>query len=201
MAGLLRMWQNLDMTNAEEMFMKGNLKEAFNIFLSLAQQGDGRAMYFLALYYALGLGDIDFPDDVLAGKLLSKGAEAGDLLARLNTAYAFDPQSHEFTATINELFDSIKALADSGDIFAQNEMADLYMNGWGTAKDLEKGLSLLKSCSEKGLWLSSYRLAQYYDSLETEEGQKESMFWLHKAAEQGCEKAEVVIKVMELLED
>ena len=124
------------MTNAEEMFMKGNLKEAFNIFLSLAQQGDGRAMYFLALYYALGLGDIDFPDDVLAGKLLSKGAEAGDLLARLNTAYFFDPQSHEFTATIKELFDSIKALADSGDIFAQNEMADLYMNGCGTAKDL-----------------------------------------------------------------
>ncbi|WP_027205109.1 tetratricopeptide repeat protein [Butyrivibrio fibrisolvens] len=189
------------MTNAEEMFMKGNLKEAFNIFLSLAQQGDGRAMYFLALYYALGLGDIDFPDDVLAGKLLSKGAEAGDLLARLNTAYFFNPQSHEFTATIKELFDSIKALADSGDIYAQNEMADLYMNGWGTAKDLEKGLSLLKGCSEKGLWLSSYRLAQYYDSLETGEGQKESMFWLHKAAEQGCEKAEVVIKVMELLED
>ena len=189
------------MTTAEEMFIKGDVKDAFEIFLSLAQQGDGRAMYFLALYYALGLGDIDYPDDVIAGKLLKKGSKAGDILAKLNTAFAFEPESHAFIDIVNETFDKVKDLADSGDIFAQNEMADLYMNGWGTKKDVDRGLSILKSCSEKGLWLSSYRLAQYYDSLGTQEGQNESMRWLYKAADQGCQKAEAVIKVMELLSD
>lgn len=189
------------MKNAEEMFIKGNVKEAFEIFLSLAQEGNGRAMYFLALYYALGLGDIDFPDDVIAGKLLTKGAEAGDVLSKLNTAYTYDADSYEFERIISEYFDDVKKLADSGDIIAQNEIADLYMNGWGTSKDLDRGLSLLKSCSEKGFWLSSYRLAQYYDSLGTKESQEESMKWLHTAAHQGCQKAEAVIKVMELLED
>ncbi len=195
------MWYNLRMKNAEEMFIKGDLKEAFEIFLSLAEQGDGRAMYFLALYYALGLGDIDFPDDVIAGKLLHKGADAGDILAKLNTAYAYEIDSHEFKKLVDESFVEVKKLADSGDVFAQNELADLYMNGWGTSKDLDRGLSILKSCSEKGLWLSSYRLAQYYDSLGTKESEEESMKWLHTAADQGCQKAEAVIKVMELLAD
>lgn len=189
------------MKNAEEMFIKGNVEDAFEIFLALANEGNGRAMYFLALYYALGLGDIDFPDDVIAGKLLNKGAKAGDALAKLNTAFAYEPDSYEFVSTIKESFDEVKELADSGDLFAQNEMADLYMNGWGTSKDLERGIAILKSCSEKGLWLSSYRLAQYYDSLGTPESQKESTKWLHKAAGQGCQKAEAVIKIMELLED
>lgn len=200
-AMLFIIWYNTAMTTAEEMFIKGDVKDAFEIFLSLAQQGDGRAMYFLALYYALGLGDIDYPDDVIAGKLLKKGSKAGDILAKLNTAFAFEPESHAFIDIVNETFDKVKDLADSGDIFAQNEMADLYMNGWGTKKDVDRGLSILKSCSEKGLWLSSYRLAQYYDSLGTQEGQNESMRWLYKAADQGCQKAEAVIKVMELLSD
>ena len=201
MALLCGMWYNFHMNNAEEMFLKGNVKEAFEIFLSLSQQGDGRAMYFLALYYALGLGDIDFPDDVIAGKLLTKGAGTGDILAKLNTAYAYETDSYEFESIVKESFDKVKELADTGDIFAQNEIADLYMNGWGTTKDLDRGISILKSCSEKGLWLSSYRLAQYYDSLGTKEGQMESVKWLHTAAGQGCEKAEAVIKIMELLED
>lgn len=189
------------MNKAEEMFIEGNVTEAFEIFLAQAEKGDGRAMYFLALYYALGLGDIDFPDDVIAGKLLSKGADAGDILSKLNTAFLFETESSEFENVIAQSFVEVKKLADSGDLFAQNELADLYMNGWGTVKDLDRGIALLKSCSEKGLWLSSYRLAQYYDSLGTDESQKESMKWLHVAAGQGCQKAEAVIKVMELLAD
>ena len=81
------------MNKAEEMFIRGNVTEAFEIFLAQAEKGDGRAMYFLALYYALGLGDIDFPDDVIAGKLLSKGADAGDILSKLNTAFLFETES------------------------------------------------------------------------------------------------------------
>ena len=50
-------------------------------------------------------------------------------------AYSLPKDSEERTIIFNQTFESVLQLAETGDVFAQNEVADLFKNGDGISKN------------------------------------------------------------------
>ena len=85
------------MKDAENEFLSGNHDDAFRHITDLAEEGCGRAMYLLGEYYRWGYGySIGVDVDKEKGfEWQKKGADAGDVLAKLNTSYIYDYDSDE----------------------------------------------------------------------------------------------------------
>ena len=152
---------NLEIKKAEQLFLNYKLDEAFELFKKLAEDGNGRAMYFLGEFYSQPYGKIK-KDNEKAKEWRIKGKEAGDILAALNVAYSLPEDSDERNRICFELFKDILKLAETGDIFAQNELANLYLYGDGIEEDEEEGVKWLKRSADAGHWISIMDLADCY---------------------------------------
>ena len=152
---------NLEMKKAEQLFLNYKLDEAFELFKKLAENGNGRAMYFLGEFYFQPYGKTK-KDNKKAKEWRIKGKEAGDVLAALNVAYSLPEDSDERNRICFELFKDILKLAETGDIFAQNELANLYLYGDGIEEDEEEGVKWLKRSADAGHWISIMDLADCY---------------------------------------
>ena len=53
-------------------------------------------------------------------------------------------------------------LAENGDVFAQNELADLYLSGYGTIQNSEEGIEWLRKSAEAGYWRAMDKLGDCY---------------------------------------
>ncbi len=169
------------MQEAEKLYLECKLDEAFELFRTLAEKGNGRAMYFVGEYYAQGYGKTS-EDSEKAKDWRMRGRDAGDVLATLNVAYSLPKDSYERNEIFNSIFDSILNLAETGDVIAQNELADLYGNGYGCTQSNEEQLRWLKASAEGGYWRSMNKLGIYYQNEET---YTEAVKWYRSAAEQG----------------
>ena len=154
---------NLEMKKAEQLFLNYKLDEAFELFKKLAENGNGRAMYFLGEFYVQPYGKIK-KDNKKGKEWRIKGKEAGDVLAALNVAYSLPKDSDERNRIFFELFEDVLKLAKDGDIFAQNELADMYLYGHGIEQDEEEGVKWLKRSTEMGYWRSMNNLANCYSA-------------------------------------
>ena len=154
---------NLEMKKAEQLFLNYKLDEAFELFKKLAENGNGRAMYFLGEFYVQPYGKTK-EDNKKAKEWRIKGKEAGDVLAALNVAYSLPKDSDERNRIFFELFEDVLKLAKDGDIFAQNELADMYLYGHGIEQDEEEGVKWLKRSTEMGYWRSMNKLANCYSA-------------------------------------
>lgn len=97
---------------AEQFFLDYRLNEAYEMFKSLAEQGSGRAMYFLGEFYTHGYGKIE--KDAETGKRWrEKGAEQGDVLAKLNIAYSLPQESDQRRQIFSSMFAKILELAET----------------------------------------------------------------------------------------
>ena len=152
---------NLEMKRAEQLFLNYKLDEAFELFKKLAENGNGRAMYFLGEFYVQPYGKIK-KDNEKGKEWRIKGKEAGDVLAALNVAYSLPEDSDERNRTCFELFEDILKLAEDGDILAQNELADMYLYGHGIEEDEDEGVKWLKKSADAGHWRSIMDLADRY---------------------------------------
>ena len=152
---------NLEMKKAEQLFLNYKLDEAFELFKKLAENGNGRAMYFLGEFYSNSIGKIKL-DEKKGKEWRIKGKEAGDVLAALNVAYSLPEDSDERNRTCFELFEDILKLAEDGDILAQNELADMYLYGHGIEEDEDEGVKWLKKSADAGHWRSIMDLADRY---------------------------------------
>lgn len=77
-----------------------------------------------------------------------------------------------------------------GDPAAQYDVALMYANGVGVAKDLEQAYAWTKSAAEKGHTQAQYMLARaYHQGLGTAADVRQAMNWYRRAAEQGNGKA------------
>ena len=103
---------------AERLYIAYQLDEAEALFEELAKAGNARAMYVLARYYD-------------ASDWGRKGADAGDVLAKLYVAESQEDDEQK-TATLEELFPRVYALAEQGDVFACHEVAGMFLHGRGT---------------------------------------------------------------------
>jgi putative tetratricopeptide repeat-containing domain protein len=158
---------------AERLHLAYKLDQAFPIFKALAESGNGRAMYFVGEYHANGYyGKINEEE---AKKWRERGAQAGDVLAKLNTIYAMPKESEKRKDIIKEALPSLRELSEQGDVFAMNELADI--------EDDEKEMQrLLELSAQKGYWRSMVRLGKVlYNQGEYEKANE----WCQKAGEAG----------------
>lgn len=151
----------MDIDMAKELYLRAQFDRSFLLFQKLASRGNGEAMYFLGEFYSQGYGHVS--QDIKKGKSWrEKGADAGNLLAKLNTAYHLpsnSPRRQEMTAS---LFPDILAQSEKGDIFAQNELADMYLYGMGTKKNTGEALRWLECAGAAGFWRPLNKLGEVY---------------------------------------
>ena len=170
---------------AERAYLEYNITEAYSLFMYLAEQGIGRAMYFLGEIYAWGYSGVVGADKQTAAMWREKGAKQGDALSYLNYAYSIEDQNKK-KAIFNEVFEKVLMLAQQGDIFAMYEIADMYANGYGTSKDDDKKWYWLNEAASRGFWKCLYTIASNHLS---NDNYSEALTYYRQAAEFGYEEA------------
>lgn len=173
--------------DAEKLCLEYKLQEAFDAFQALAEEGNGRAMYFLGEFYRQTFGNVIEKDEEKGFDWHKKGAEAGDVLAKLNTAYEYDKDSSERTRIMDNVLEEVKQLAEDGDCFAQSELADVYVE----RNEDNKAFLMIKQSAEAGYWRSRYKLGDYYFyGIGVSEDEEEAVKWYHVVAEKGYPAAQ-----------
>ena len=170
---------------AEQMFFDCKLDEAFEIFSSLAESGNGRAMYFLGEYYYHQYGHVA-RDLKESKKWRMKGYEAGDSLATLNACRYLEDDSAERKQVLENVAQSVYHLAKSGDVYAQNELSDMYFYGHGIEKNEKEGWNWLKKSAEEGYWRAIYKMGELYrNGTYIVKDKEEAKKWYKKGMEKG----------------
>lgn len=146
---------------AKELYLDCQLDRAFPLFVNLAMRGDGEAMYFLGEYYAQGYGHTK-RDASRAMKWRKKGAAAGNVLAHLNLVYEIHGRDAERWRIASLFFPVIEKMAKEGDIFAQNELPDMYFFGIGVKRSVEMSVYWLEKAAERGFWRPLNKLGELY---------------------------------------
>ena len=156
---------------AERLYIAYQLDEAEALFEELAKAGNARAMYVLARYYD-------------ASDWGRKGADAGDVLAKLYVAESQEDDEQK-TATLEELFPRVYALAEQGDVFACHEVAGMFLHGRGTRGDEQKAINYWRTAAEAGFWDSMRELG---DRFEEQGNYKKAAEWFKNLAEAGSDE-------------
>lgn len=173
---------------AKNLYLDGHVSGAFEIFMCLAKKGVGEAMYFVGEVFAGGYGHT-VQNLEEAKKWREKGREAGSLLAALNTAYSYKDNSKKLKEICTKYFPAVLKKAQEGDVFAQNEVADLYLYGNGTGQDTDLALYWLKESAHQGFWRPMVKLGDLYHVNWAEGPSHESVMWYKKAAALRCKEA------------
>lgn len=172
-------------TKAEKLFLQCKFDEAFSLFSSLANKKVGRAMYFLGLFYELGLGTIQ-ADEKEAEKWFLKGYKENDLFCTINYLKITDDKNNDEIDFI-KLFTEMNDLAHKNNIFAMDELAFMYKDEIGTQKDNKKFYYWLNICVKQKYWKSILSLSYlYYEGKEMKKDLDKSIYWSKIAYELGC---------------
>ena len=174
---------------AEKFFIKGEYETAYHMFKKLAEEGGPRAMYFMGEYLRQGYGyyfGLDY-DEEEGFRWHQKGAELGDPLCILNTAYMYEGEERERIK--NSVINKLRKMSQSGDAFVKSELADIV--------DGEEKIDLLKEASEQGLARGWYKLGMEYNSGNiVKKDDSKALELLLKASELGSADAMGSVGVM-----
>lgn len=162
---------------AERLYLAFEHEKAFSLFEQLAEAGNGRAMYFLGEYYANGY--YVAKNKFAAYQWRERGAEAGDVLARLNTAYRFPEGSEEREEIIEKSLTLLRLLAIMDDVFAEYELADVLYHVEGERDEAQR---LFEIAAEKGHWGAMNQLG---NMLHRHGEYQKANEWYKKAGEVG----------------
>lgn len=195
-----------ELQKATELFLSREFDEAFEIFSKLAENGNGRAMYFLGEYYNHSYGHIS-KDSKEGNYWYMRGTRQGNALAAFHVSDALRKDCQEDERIFKELFDSVLSLARDGDIFAQTELLNFHysimddelysemmllemdvldMWQWRYDEDTEEEcLKWLRKAAEQGYWVAQKKLGDFY----LHKDKYEAVKWYTKAAEQGYAEA------------
>ena len=189
--------QDTRLKEAEQLFLRCKFDEAFKKFEILANEGNGRAMYFLGEFHIQAYGNVK-KNPEQGAFWYKKGKEKGDILAILKVAYTLPEDSEEKYKILNLTFRAVLQLAKAGDMFAQNELANMHLNGYGTRKSDSEGIKWLSFSAEQGYWQAQNKLGDiyynqapnnskisYYNHEGVNKNYEEAVKWYRKAAEQG----------------
>lgn len=162
---------------AERLYLAFEHEKAFALFEQLAEAGNGRAMYFLGEYYANGY--YVAKNKFAAYQWRERGAEVGDVLARLNTAYWFPEGSEEREEIIEKSLTLLRLLAIMNDVFAEYELADVLYHVEGERDEAQR---LFEIAAEKGHWGAMNQLG---NMLHRHGEYQKANEWYKKAGEVG----------------
>lgn len=170
-------------SDAEVLYLEGKHCLAFPLFIDMAKEKNARAMYFLGEYYRWGYGSVVAVNSETGFAWHKRGSELGDALAGLNVAYCFPKGSEEREKTIRNNYEMVKMQADNGDVIAQNEMADLLLDGSVIDKDIPRAIDYLSNSAEGGNWRSAYKLGcMYRDGNYVKKNSEEALFYFKMSA-------------------
>lgn len=173
------------LSKAEAAYLAFDIKNAFSLFSYLAEQGNGRACYFLGEIYTHNYGNVAMVDKAKAKKYRELGAERGDVLSKLNCAFSLEDKK-EKESVFSEVFADVLALARQGDIFAMNEVADMFANGYGTPKNEDNAAYWSEESARCGFWRSINKLGTESDN---QKDYGKAFAYYSQAAELGYEVA------------
>ena len=170
---------------AEQAYLHCRFQEAFDMFKFLAENGNGRAMYFMGIFYRNGYGNVVEIDTEKGNMWTKKGMETGDPLCVCRVINVFSMDEDKKKQMLHTVWDELVRLAESGNPFAQFELA----------------CAIIENDEERAQWVEKsavqgYRVAQYNLGLYYELGQgvtqdyEEALKWYRKAADQGYAAAQ-----------
>ena len=94
-------------------------------------------------------------------------------------------------------FDEMKALADQGIAYAQNNLGFMYDNGEGVPENDAEAVKWFRKAAEQGYAAAQFNLGIMYDNGEgVPENDAEAVKWYRKAADQGLANAQLNLGVM-----
>ncbi|MCM1235595.1 MAG: sel1 repeat family protein [Ruminococcus flavefaciens] len=181
---------NAEIKEAEKLFMDYQISESLPLFHKLAESGNGRAMYILGEIYKNYYGGVESDDFDEDKKWTKKGADAGDILAKLNYGYNLYWSGEELDKAdeiFSECFPLVKEMAENGDAIAQNELGDMYLNGTGTEKNETLGESWILKSAQQGYFRSEWTIADIYYNKKKNESQ--AFEFCKKSADKGYDEA------------
>lgn len=169
-----------------DMSAEENLKEAFNLLLSLAEQGNPIVQRNVALFYQWGLGVEENKEE--AFKWYLKAAQEGDITSFSIVASHYksgegveknDDEAFKWSLKSAKNYDARGGLTGI-DIAL---IADCYERGMGVEKNLEKAFQWRLVGAKQGQLLMLYLVAQAYESGKgVEKNEKEAFKYYSKAA-------------------
>jgi uncharacterized protein len=152
-----------ELENAEKLFQSYKVKEAYPLFQKLAEEGQSRALYFLALYDLYNLDAVS-PDPKEAIRKALEGTRADDGLCGVFCMLHYDLLSHE---EFHEIMDAkekwIDAAKKESDVFALEALGCLSVVHGETAEEVHTGLHLLEAAALQGYWKAWNDLGQFHD--------------------------------------
>ena len=179
-----------ELEKAERLYRSCQYKEAYQVFVKLADQenGDGRAMYYLGEYSAHGYPPKkqNFTDAQIWYK---KGKNAGDTLASLKAAQTEKDKKAVFTPVLH--------LAHKGDISAQFETGKCYAEGIGASTNWKWAVAWYSKAAKAGDARAQNNLGVcYYEGLGVVQDYEIAFQWIKKAAEQGNATAQANLQLL-----
>ena len=152
--------------DAETLFNQGRLMDAFDLFCEAADNGVGRACYYLGLYYVNGYGHLK-ENRSNALDAWRKGMELGEPLSTFEYGLVkFDSDSYQLKKWTGKHLNAIIRLTKKEDPLA------LYEFGWQVLSDdpentenLVDALGYFKRAAEKGFWPGAQVFYQFTEDL------------------------------------
>lgn len=183
--------QEPELEEAQDLYLKCQFDKAFELFKKLAEQGNGRAMYFMGIFYRNGYGNVVTVDKEQGNMWSKKGMEAGDPLCTWNVAYTLPVHSEERKNMFDSALKKIVQLADAGDPFAQCVLGANYEHGIDLVQDYVQGFEWTEKAAKQGYRVAQANLGYYYEvGIGVVQDYQQAAYWYQKAAEQGNSDAE-----------
>lgn len=120
-----------ELKKAEELYLTGQIDKSLPIFEKLAQDGNGRAMYFLGEIYGNGYGTTK--QDFKKATFWRKEGRKKEIYSPHSTVHTRQTQKSK-PITMQKCHKDILMKALEGDVFAQNEVSDQFLYGFGVEK-------------------------------------------------------------------
>ena len=182
---------------AEHLILQGKYQEAFPIIQKLAENGNARAMYHMALYYHDGYNTIKI-DTVKRNEWLEKANSVNEPLAVLMYADLLLKNDNEKQKELFKTsFQEIVQLSVNGDAFVQCNLGNMYNWGYGVEKDESQAVEWYRKAAEQGYSNAQNNLGNMYlNGKGIEQDYRKAVEWYRKAAEQGNAIAQINLGFM-----
>ena len=169
-------------TSGEKLFLEGKYQEAFPLIEQIADTGNPRAMYIMARYYNDGYNTVDININI-RNECCKKASSFKEPLSLYGYAsWCIDSDADEKNRIYLNIFEDIKKLAKTGDLFAYAILGVMYIGGNEIKQDLDQGTYWNMKAAEQGFAQSQYNLGYTF---ELKHKYTEANYWYKKAAEQG----------------
>ena len=188
--------QGKDDKDLMHLFLTDHTKKAYEQIREAADEGNAIALYMMAEYFWEGYG-VQPINKQKAIAYFKKSYEAGYAVAGYDVAASLPDGSPEQDEIRKNAKDKILELSNEGDVFAQDNAAWGYREGYGTAVDFFEAVKWVQKAAEQGLARAQYDLGVMYQfGRGVERSYEKAVEWYQKAAEQGAASAQVLLGEM-----